>query len=230
MGHSDRYLGTLFSDKPTVFVLIMRQTWIDLVRLWFWRMVGLMQLQQGSVMSGMLHLRWAILNIVSGNAHQTQAIVDLDAVPILLKILKESASEDVQDQAARCRWVQMLDWGEKPIQLVNDMLPRFFQYTSASALSPQASLPIAIYGLIPEHFFHSRPIDPLISYSLMIFTGARMCPVFICFSAIKPRQFGQLATLPGIRCRTGTCALQTRGCLRFFRCWSGKMGCISCHF
>lgn len=42
---------------------------------------------------------WAILNIVSGNAHQTQAIVDLDAVPILLKILKESASEDVQDQA-----------------------------------------------------------------------------------------------------------------------------------
>lgn len=42
---------------------------------------------------------WAILNIVSGNAHQTQAIVDLDAVPILLKILKESPSEDVQDQA-----------------------------------------------------------------------------------------------------------------------------------
>ena len=61
---------------------------------------------------GML-LRWAILNIVSGNAHQTQAIVDLDAVPILLRILKESPSEDVQDQAAR-RWLQMLDWGVKP--------------------------------------------------------------------------------------------------------------------
>ena len=54
--------------------------------------------------------------------------------------------------------------------------------------------------------------------------------ITICFSAIKPRQFGQLATLPGIRCHTATCALQTRGCLRFFRCWSGKVGCISCHF
>lgn len=42
---------------------------------------------------------WAVLNIVSGNARQTQAIVDLDAVPIIINIMRESSTPDVQEQA-----------------------------------------------------------------------------------------------------------------------------------
>ena len=48
---------------------------------------------------GHARVRWGLLNIVSGTAAQTQAIVDLDAVPVLIRILLESSSADVQEQA-----------------------------------------------------------------------------------------------------------------------------------
>lgn len=56
-------------------------------------------LRPGSRFRAILVPRWGILNIVSGTAAQTQAIVDLDAVPILIRILNQSSSCDVQEQA-----------------------------------------------------------------------------------------------------------------------------------
>ncbi|CAE7259842.1 unnamed protein product, partial [Symbiodinium necroappetens] len=41
---------------------------------------------------------WAILNIVSGDVHQTQAIVDLDAVPIITNLLRDCTNSDVLEQ------------------------------------------------------------------------------------------------------------------------------------
>ncbi|CAE7836601.1 unnamed protein product [Symbiodinium sp. CCMP2592] len=41
---------------------------------------------------------WAILNIVSGDVHQTQAIVDLDAVPIITSLLRDCTNSDVLEQ------------------------------------------------------------------------------------------------------------------------------------
>ncbi|CAE7563241.1 unnamed protein product [Symbiodinium natans] len=41
---------------------------------------------------------WAILNIVSGDVHQTQAIVDLDAVPIITTLLRDCTNADVLEQ------------------------------------------------------------------------------------------------------------------------------------
>ena len=41
---------------------------------------------------------WAICNIVSGTQHQTQAMVELDAVHVITETLKESNNEDVLEQ------------------------------------------------------------------------------------------------------------------------------------